>query len=95
MKPDCLVPCTVKPVRVVSNCMGEDTSARDRLVTAERTVADETTTTEQLRAISFRLREIQRLQAIRVEQVNRRLEADGIEPVTEADFFRSKAEQED
>ena len=74
--------------------MGEDTSATDHTATGERTVADETTTTEQLRTISFRLREIQRLQAMRVEQVNRRLEAEGIEPVTDADFFRSRPESE-
>jgi len=37
----------------------------------------------ELRTIAFRMREMQRLLAIRVEQENRRLEADGIEPVSE------------
>lgn len=46
----------------------------------------QTTQNDQLRTISFRMREIQRLMAIRVEQENRRLEAEGIDPVTETQF---------
>lgn len=46
----------------------------------ERTVARE------LRTIGFRMREIQRLLNMRVEQENRRLEAEGIEPVPERSF---------
>ena len=46
-------------------------------------------TDAELRTVGFRLREIQRLLSVRVQQENRRLEADGIEPVTKADFFRS------
>lgn len=45
---------------------------------------------EELRTIGFRMREIQRLLSIRVEQENRRLEADGIEPVTESQFRTSE-----
>lgn len=71
----------------------DEESSGHRMPTGERTAADETTTTEQLRTISFRLRELQRLQAMRVEQENRRLEADGIEPVTEARFHRPPADE--
>lgn len=45
-------------------------------------------TREELRTISFRLREIQRLLSVRVQQENRRLEAEGITPVSEATFFK-------
>lgn len=45
--------------------------------------ADET---DELRTIGFRLREIQRLMAIRIEQENERLEAEGLDPVTEPQF---------
>lgn len=41
------------------------------------------TTDDELRTVGFRLREIQRLLSMRVEQENRRLEAQGIDPVTE------------
>lgn len=41
------------------------------------------TDAEELRTIGFRMREIQRLLSMRVEQENRRLEEAGIEPVTE------------
>lgn len=47
---------------------------------------------DQLRALTFRMREIQRLLAMRVEQENRRLEADGLEAVTET-RFREDAER--
>jgi hypothetical protein len=47
----------------------------------------ESASTDELRTIGFRLREIQRLLAMRVEQENRRLEAGGAEPVTEANRF--------
>lgn len=42
----------------------------------------------ELRTISFRMRELQRLLAIRVEQENRRLEAEGLEPVSEREPVR-------
>lgn len=42
---------------------------------------------DELRTIAFRLREIQRLLGARVEQENRRMAADGVEPVTDRDFF--------
>lgn len=38
---------------------------------------------DELRTIGFRLREIQRLLDARVEQENRRLQAEGIDPVEE------------
>lgn len=41
----------------------------------------------ELRTIGFRMREIQRLLSMRVEQENRRLEAEGLEPVTEPRFL--------
>lgn len=41
----------------------------------------------ELRTIAFRMREIHRLLAIRAEQENRRLEAEGLEPVTESRFL--------
>jgi hypothetical protein len=47
----------------------------------DRRAADATTEREELRTISFRMREIQRLLSMRVEQENRRLEAEGIDPV--------------
>lgn len=56
----------------------------------DRTHGEETTGNEELRTIGFRLREIQRLLAVRVEQENRRLAAEGVEPVSEADRFRSE-----
>lgn len=43
----------------------------------------EATVEDELRTIGFRLREIQRLLSMRVAQENRRLEADGLDPVTE------------
>lgn len=39
---------------------------------------------DELRTMAFRMREIQRLLSVRVEQENRRLEADGIERVPAA-----------
>lgn len=41
---------------------------------------------DELRTMAFRMREIQRLLSIRVEQENRRLEAEGIDPVPTARF---------
>jgi hypothetical protein len=49
---------------------------------------------DELRTMSFRMREIQRLLAARVEQENRRLEAEGLEPVDESRFVRHE-EQSD
>ncbi|AGN01707.1 hypothetical protein L593_08810 [Salinarchaeum sp. Harcht-Bsk1] len=46
---------------------------------SDRTVTE----IDELRTVGFRLREIQRLLSMRVEQENRRLEAEGIDPVTE------------
>lgn len=41
----------------------------------------------ELRTIGFRLRELQRLLSMRVEQENRRMEAEGLEPVTRPRFM--------
>jgi len=60
----------------------------------ERSNADEEAATrrseprEELRTIAFRLREVQRYLSMRVQQENRRLEAEGIEPIGEATFFK-------
>ena len=48
---------------------------------------------DELRTIAFRLREIQRLIGARVEQENRRLEAEGVEPVTGHGFFHPEPER--
>jgi hypothetical protein len=50
-------------------------------------------TVHQLRTLSFRMREIQRLLAMRVDQENRRLEAEGLEQVSEP-AFHHQSEQE-
>lgn len=50
---------------------------------------DQTAERDHLRALSFRMREIQRLLAIRVEQENQRLEAEGLEPVRDTPFRRT------
>lgn len=47
-------------------------------------------TRDELRTIGFRLREIQRLLSMRVQQENRRLEAEGLDPVTEATFVKQE-----
>jgi hypothetical protein len=48
--------------------------------------SSETSERDELRTMAFRMREIQRLLSVRVEQENRRLEAEGIEPVPTARF---------
>lgn len=55
--------------------------------------SDQPTESDELRTISFRMREIQRLLAVRVEQENRRLQEEGLEPVTESKF-REPSENE-
>lgn len=67
--------------------MGEPTSGD----TTEESPG-QTNQQDELRTIGFRIREIQRLLSIRVEQENRRLEANGIEPVTETHFREFPAE---
>lgn len=57
----------------------------DREETPETAQSD---TRDELRTIAFRLREIQRLMSMRVQQENRRLEAEGIDPITDATFFK-------
>lgn len=44
---------------------------------------------DELRTIAFRLREIQRLLAVRAAQENRRLEAEGLEPVATEKAFKA------
>ncbi|MFB6179525.1 MAG: hypothetical protein ABEI77_07375 [Halorientalis sp.] len=51
--------------------------------------SDQTAQRDHLRTLSFRMREIQRLLAIRVEQENRRLEAEDLEPVSDTTFRRT------
>jgi hypothetical protein len=46
----------------------------------------ETSERDEIRTVAFRMREIQRLLSVRVEQENRKLEAEGIEPVPTARF---------
>lgn len=41
----------------------------------------------ELRTIAFRMRELQRLLSMRVEQENRRLEAEGLDPVNRPRFL--------
>ncbi len=53
---------------------------------AEGERADVASERDELRTMSFRMREIQRLLAARVEQENRRLEAEGLDPVEEPRF---------
>ncbi|NHN49269.1 hypothetical protein G9464_16980 [Halostella sp. JP-L12] len=48
--------------------------------------SSETSKREELRTMAFRMREIKRLLSARVEQENRRLEAEGIAPVLTASF---------
>jgi hypothetical protein len=50
----------------------------------------ETSDRDELRTIAFRMREIQRLLSVRVEQENRRLEAEGVDPV-DATRFQGKS----
>jgi hypothetical protein len=49
---------------------------------------------QELRTLSFRMREIQRLLNMRVEQENRRLEAEGLEPVPERSFKPDEPDQQ-
>lgn len=43
---------------------------------------------DELRTIAFRLRELQRLLGMRIEQENRRMEAEGLDPVTRPRFLQ-------
>lgn len=49
--------------------------------TEEDSAPGQSTEREELRTMAFRMREIQRLLSMRVEQENRKLEAEGIDPV--------------
>lgn len=53
---------------------------------AAETETEQGSEAEQMRTVAFRMREIQRLLAARVEQENRRLEAEGLEPVEQSRF---------
>ena len=53
---------------------------------------EEGTERDHIRTLAFRMREIQRLLAVRVEQENRRLEAEGIEAVEGGRFLRTEGE---
>lgn len=65
--------------------MSEESSPQERGFESERSGVR-----DQLRTIAFRLREIQRLLSMQVQQENRWLEAEGLEPVTEATFFKRR-----
>ena len=56
---------------------------------AAETDTEQGTEADQLRTVAFRMREIQRLLATRVEQENRRLEAEGLEPVEQSRFLEA------
>lgn len=58
--------------------------------TASEANDDPSTTRDELRTISFRLREVQRLLTMRVAQENRRLADEGLEPVTDDEFSRGR-----
>lgn len=57
--------------------------------------SSETSERDELRTISFRMREIQRLLSVRVEQENRRLEAEGIDSVPTARFQEQLGSEDD
>ncbi len=61
---------------------------------SDRGPSSETSERDELRTIAFRMREIQRLLSARVEQENRRLEAEGIEPVHTARFQEQHVPEE-
>jgi|GEM_PF-2555081 len=67
-----------------------DTESADRGDTPQRRAEDR----DELRTIGFRMREVQRLLAARVEQENRRLEAEGLEPVDESRFVGHEEQDE-
>ncbi|MFB9808566.1 hypothetical protein ACFFQF_27010 [Haladaptatus pallidirubidus] len=54
----------------------------------EESIRASSDTRDELRTIGFRLREIQRLLGMRVKQENRRLETEGIDPVSSTSFFK-------
>ncbi|WP_227357136.1 hypothetical protein [Haladaptatus salinisoli] len=54
----------------------------------EESIGASSDTRDELRTIGFRLREIQRLLGMRVKQENRRLETEGIDPVSSTGFFK-------
>lgn len=55
---------------------------------AENSETERPDTRDELRTIGFRLRELQRLLSMRVQQENRRLDAEGIDPIRDATFFK-------
>lgn len=67
-------------------------AVNDRTQPADQPASAESDSRDELRTIAFRLREIQRLLGARVEQENRRLEADDIEPVSGHGGFRAESE---
>jgi hypothetical protein len=60
---------------------------------ADEELSDRSHQDEELRTIGFRLREIQRLLAIRVEQENRRLDAEGLDRVSDTGFRDDATEE--
>lgn len=76
-------------------------SDRDSSTGSERTGDDAQSGEEkleeggELRTIAFRLREIQRLLGARIAQENRRMAAEGLDPVTEGEFYRPEDADEE
>lgn len=66
----------------------------DRTQPTDQPQTAESDTRDELRTIAFRLREIQRLLGARVEQENRRLDAEGIEPVSGHGGFAGEADRD-
>ncbi|MFB6131189.1 MAG: hypothetical protein ABEJ28_10255 [Salinigranum sp.] len=58
----------------------------EHATTPAESAHDKSDERDELRTIAFRMREIQRLLRARVVQENRRLEAEGLEPVTDSEF---------
>lgn len=64
--------------------VGNSNSADDEAKSSEA----QSDTRDELRTIAFRLREIQRLMGMRVKQENRRLEIEGLDPVSSTGFLK-------
>lgn len=62
---------------------------------ADESDPEKSSSRDELRTIAFRLREIQRLLAVRAAQENRRLEAEGLEPVATEKAFKEYEQAEE
>lgn len=61
----------------------------------DRTNGAKSDTRDELRTIAFRLRELQRLFGMRVAQENRRLDAEGLDPVTSTAFYKNSHQSQE